>query len=171
MSQDVLYTNYEYAQHRLDSNDLFVVRLLAAIHRSMLENANTKVRPEHPFDMRYYYDALIRSVADAYDYQVQDTNIADSSISVANVPDFSEADWAKLVFVQNGMASKFVTLVQNESQPNGAPFDLSFACHIAGTALDEETLQFARAAIGEKRERPENDFDDWLGGFTTNDES
>lgn len=169
MSDDVLYTNYEDAQRQADSSDLFVVRLLAAIHRAMLQNANTKLQPEHPFDVRYYYDALVRSIASGYSYTVQDANYAISAVAAVNAPDFSETVWSEMYFVQSGMADRFVGLVQNESKDDGAPFDLNFACQIAGAALDVETFNSVLAGIGEKSERVADSCEDWLAGFTAVD--
>lgn len=171
MSRELLYTNYEEAQNRMDSNDRFVVRLLSAIHRAMLENANIRQSPSYPFDMKYYYDALVRVIGSTYDYEPQVFRCDDSAISAANPPDFTESEFRNSHFAQSGLAAKFVQLVQSESQDSGVPFDLNFACQIAAVGLSESAIEYARQAIGTKSKPAEDDFEDWLGGFFASNES
>jgi len=162
-----LYTHYEAAQQQLDGNDLFVVRALTLIHQSMLKKANSGMKPAFPFDMQYYYDSLIRSLACDYDHVVEPVEPSLPSVSAVNIPELSEPRWQETHFVQTGKALRFIELVKRESKQGGSPFDLSFACGIAADAFNEASLVLVEDGVGKRVERSGDEFDDWLQGFNS----
>lgn len=135
-----IYLNYEEAHRRLEEADLFVVRALSAIHRSMLNNANSRLVPSCPFDVQYYYDSLVRTLAIAYKHPLQQQALPEASVSAINIPQLDCVSWRNSSFVRNGMAENFIGLVKCESREGGRAFDLSFACAIASDALDDNAL-------------------------------
>jgi hypothetical protein len=161
-----LYVNYDQAQQRLDDTDLFSVRALAAIHRAMLENANQSLKPLFPFDIRYFYDTTIRAIADHYEYNVPSAPETVCGIVAMNIPDVDTVHWRDSFFGQSSLADRFIQLVLSESEADGCPFDLGFACAIAAKALDADALEFIRRGMGRKAPTTDNAFDDWLDGFS-----
>jgi len=160
-----LYLNYEEAQRWFDSDELFVVRIVSAVHRSLLANANQTLQPQSPFDMRYFYGAIVRAVAGHQNVAPPAQDSEPCKILASNIPDLESAEWKASYFVQSGLAAGFVELVQRDSEAGGCEFDLGFACQIAARALDRETLHSISGSIGAKRKSGES-FDEWVEGFT-----
>jgi broad specificity polyphosphatase/5'/3'-nucleotidase SurE len=166
-----LYIHYDEAQRELDGKDLFAVRTLTAIHRSMLKNANSAMKPAFPFDMQYYYDSLVRSMAINYNHPVETVGSTVPNIFAVNIPDVSQSQWQGTEFVKTGKAQAFIELVRRESKQAGNQFDLSFACEIAADAFDATTLASIEDGIGKRIEPVEDQFDDWLQGFNASENS
>ena len=160
-----LYVNYEEAQRRLDDSEPFVVRTLTAVHRVMLENANRILQPVCPFDMRYFYDAILRTIASEYDFELATDEAAHCRVSVRNPPDLSRPILKQSDFVQSGLARRFIHVVESESVADGCEFDLGFACEVAARSLDSATLNAIVDGIGKKGNRNDT-YETWLEGFT-----
>jgi len=164
-----LYLNYEDAQELLNDTNLFVVRTTSVIHRAMLESANRRCQPSEPFDMRYFYDAAVRSIASVCNYDLAKTSTS-CHVAVVNLPQLDDPSFSNDFFVRSGAARTFVDLVQSESVEDGCPFDLGFACSILTIAVDEPTLAFIQEAIGQTYDSKADSFDDWLEGFSIVDQ-
>lgn len=161
-----LYLNYAEAQELLNDTDLFVVRTTSVIHRAMLESANRRCQPSEPFDMRYFYDAAVRSIASVCNYDLATTSTS-CHVAVVNSPQLDDPPFSNNFFVRSGAAQAFVDLVQAESVEDGCPFDLGFACTILTIALDEPTWAFIQEAIGKTYDSKRDNFDGWLEGFSS----
>ena len=119
--------------------------------------------------MRYYYDALLRSLANDYDYVVPSVFSDGQDIFAVNIPRVDTTEWTESPFATTGKAGRFIQLVESESESesDGTAFDVGFACEIAAHALDEKTLAFVQDGVGRHAETSKNEFDDWLEGFST----
>lgn len=162
-----LYLNYAQAQTLMRGPDLFVVRTLAAIHRVMLEQANTSIRPQYTFDMCFFYNSAIKSVARHFGYVLNNPLLPCEKVMGINYPNLVDDKWQNDCFVQSGIATIFLNVVKSESSPGSLPFDVEFACAVASRAFDASTLKSIYESIGKDPYVPNDDCDTWLRGFST----
>jgi hypothetical protein len=167
----MLYVNYEEALLLQDGSEpmttLVAVQLsgemTSAEHRSL-----HWLKPQWPFDMRYFYGSICRLIAGYIGHSLTKPLPLPPPLIRACVPDLGTAQWLAYDFVTMGLADRYLAEVHKDSVENGSLYDVTFALHVAGRALDRtfiETLP-TRIEFLEKNP-PTGAFDEWLAGFNS----
>jgi len=162
-----LYANYEEAQLRFESTDLFTVRTLSTVHQSMRSHATCRWRPTAPFDMRFFYEVVLQTVAAQVGHQLEPFAGESCRVEPIHVPNWANEEWASTFFVQSGLATRFTSVLDAHRVDGGCPFDIGFAARIMAEAFDERALAWIHEAKDTRILPAQSDFDSWLEGFST----
>ena len=162
----MLYLNQEVAQSLLDTTDKFTFSTLCSIHNEMIREANLPSHPKMPFDMCMFYNTALKAVSAFLGHNYAGPFAASEPALAANLPVIGTDEWQSTFFVQSGLVSQCVKVLERESVSSGRPFDVGFACKIWRGAFTDVTIKEIRNSIG-KTHDPDPDMETWCEGFFT----
>jgi hypothetical protein len=166
----MIYLNYEKAQTVFDSGDRLAVRIASYLHRFMISEGTqetTDPHPIRPFDMCYFYYSVIRAIGPFLGRVVHSGLEATYVVSIINKPCLEQEAWSAFPFVKLGIATTYLSQVQDDSRVSGIDFDLGFACLVACKSFDLQAICALQNDPLEVQEGTGNDFDQWLAGFNS----
>ena len=159
-----MFLNTEAAPALFQTEDLFIVATLNAIHEVMVFGAGRPLRPNAPFDLLFFYCTVVESLAQRLRYALA-VRLPDCQNATAiNVPDLQSGAFRETFFVTSGLATAFRDAVRRRTSADGVPFDESYAMAIAALAFDAPTVAAIEGSKGKRYVRSD-DWEDFLRGF------